>query len=229
MLARGTTPRNPPWVGLDRRGNGAAGLAQVGDLVGPVPGGGARGDRLRDRMQPRARLLRENLHELSLAAGAIVSAGVASLALKLIDQLAGWLLRPRARRWRTLAICPSTCGSGGRVAPGAVRAKGFSREQKGAHIGIALVHLAGVALAGGGRTSPATVGRRPGRAGADRDADRAAGGRCGAGARRWPSGHGTPGCSPIGGAGGRPGPGRWPGWWGDPGAGVAGVVTLESR
>ena len=90
--------------------------------------------------------LRENWYELSLAAGAIVSAGVAWLALKLIRQLGGFVVRPPSTALAHLAHLPSNVW----VAVQSVLVlfgADFSGEQNGARIGIAVVHLAGVALA----------------------------------------------------------------------------------
>ena len=89
---------------------------------------------------------RENWYELSLAAGAIVSAGVASLALKLIHQLGGFIVRPPSTALAHLAHLPANAW----VAVQSVLVlfgADFSGQQNGAQIGIALVHLAGVALA----------------------------------------------------------------------------------
>ncbi|MGH3203166.1 MAG: hypothetical protein ACRDP5_14085, partial [Streptosporangiaceae bacterium] len=51
--------------------------------------------------------LRENWYELSLAAGAIVSAGVASLALKLIHQLGGFAVRPPTTPFAHISHLPA--------------------------------------------------------------------------------------------------------------------------
>ena len=98
------------------------------------------------RMYRRRGSLRENWYELSLAAGAIVSAGVASLALKLIHQLGGFAVRPPSTALAHIGHLPSNVWvtvQSVLVLFGA----DFSGQQNGAHIGIALVHLAGVALA----------------------------------------------------------------------------------
>jgi len=98
------------------------------------------------RMYRRRGSLRENWYELSLAAGAIVSAGVASLALKLIHQLGGFAVRPPSTAFAHVSHLPSNVW----VAVQSVLVlfgADFSGEQNGARIGIALVHLAGVALA----------------------------------------------------------------------------------
>jgi hypothetical protein len=90
--------------------------------------------------------LRENWYELSLAAGAIVSAGAAWLALKLIHQLGGFAVRPPTTALAHIAHLPSNVW----VAVQSVLllfGADFSGHQNGARIGIALVHLAGVALA----------------------------------------------------------------------------------
>ena len=90
--------------------------------------------------------LRENWYELSLAAGAIVSAGVAWLALKLIRQLGGFVVRPPSTALAHLAHLPSNVW----VAVQSVLVlfgADFSGQQNGARIGIAVVHLVGVALA----------------------------------------------------------------------------------
>ena len=90
--------------------------------------------------------LRENWYELSLAAGAIVSAGVAWLALKLIHQLGGFVVRPPSTALADLAHLPSNVW----VAVQSVLVlfgADFSGQQNGTRIGIAVVHLVGVALA----------------------------------------------------------------------------------
>jgi hypothetical protein len=98
------------------------------------------------RMYRRRGSLQENWYELSLAAGAIVSAGVAWLALKLIHQLGGFAVRPPSTAFAHVAHLPANAW----VAVQSVLVlfgADFSGEQNSAHIGIAVVHLAGVALA----------------------------------------------------------------------------------
>ena len=98
------------------------------------------------RMYRRRGSLQENWYELSLAAGAIVSAGVAWLALKLIHQLGGFVVRPPTTAFAHVAQLPSNVWvevQSVLVLFGA----DFSGQQNGARIGIAVVHLAGVALA----------------------------------------------------------------------------------
>ena len=98
------------------------------------------------RVYRRRGRLRENWYELALAAGAIVSAGAASLALKLIHQLGGFAVRPPSTAFAHVAHLPSNAW----VAVQSVLVlfgADFSGAHNGAHIGIALVHLAGVALA----------------------------------------------------------------------------------
>jgi hypothetical protein len=98
------------------------------------------------RMYRRRGSLQKNWYELSLAAGAIVSAGVAWLALKLIHQLGGFVVRPPSAAFAHVAHLPSNVWvtvQSVLVLFGA----DFSGEQNGARIGIAVVHLAGVALA----------------------------------------------------------------------------------
>ena len=98
------------------------------------------------RMYRRRGSLQENWYELSLAAGAIVSAGVAWLALKLIHQLGGFVVRPPTTAFAHVARLPSNVWvevQSVLVLFGA----DFSGQQNGARIGIAVVHLAGVALA----------------------------------------------------------------------------------
>jgi hypothetical protein len=98
------------------------------------------------RVYRRRGSLRENWYELSLAAGAIVSAGVASLALKLIHLLGGFAVRPPTAALAHIAHLPANVW----VAVQSVLVlfgADFSGEPNGTRIGIALVHLAGVALA----------------------------------------------------------------------------------
>ncbi|HJY55025.1 MAG TPA: hypothetical protein VJ418_01440 [Streptosporangiaceae bacterium] len=98
------------------------------------------------RMYRRRGSLQENWYELSLGAGAIVSAGVAWLALKLIHELGGFVVRPPSTAFAHVAHLPSNVW----VAVQSVLVlfgADFSGELNGARIGIAVVHLAGVALA----------------------------------------------------------------------------------
>jgi hypothetical protein len=93
----------------------------------------------------RRRPLSQSWYELSLAAGAIVSAGVAWLALRLIHQFGGFVVRPPSTAFAHVAHLPSNVW----VAVQSVLVlfgADFSGEH-GARIGIAVVHLAGVALA----------------------------------------------------------------------------------
>jgi len=94
------------------------------------------------RMVRRRGRLADNWYELALAGGAIVSAGAASLALKLIHQLGGFAVRPPSTAFAHVAHLPSNVW----VAVQSVLVL-FGADFSGAHIGIALVHLAGVALA----------------------------------------------------------------------------------
>ena len=98
------------------------------------------------RVYRRRGTLRESWYELSLAAGAIVSVGAASAALKLIHYLGGFVVRPPTA---TFAVI-DTLYSNVWVAVESVLllfGADFSGEQLGPHAAIALVHLAGVALA----------------------------------------------------------------------------------
>ena len=98
------------------------------------------------RVYRRRGTLRESWYELSLAAGAIVSVGAASAALKLIHYLGGFVVRPPTA---TFAVV-DTLYSNVWVAVESVLllfGADFSGEQLGPHAAIALVHLAGVALA----------------------------------------------------------------------------------
>ncbi len=90
--------------------------------------------------------LADNWYELALAGGAIVSAGAASLALKLIHQLGGFAVRPPSTAFAHLAHLPSNVWVAVQTVLVLFGAD-FSGAHNGAHIGIALVHLAGVALA----------------------------------------------------------------------------------
>ena len=98
------------------------------------------------RIYRRRGSLAENWYELSLAAGAIVSAGVAWVALKVINRLGGFTVRPPAVALAHLAHLPANAW----VAVESVLVlfgADFSGGQRAAHIGLAVVHLAGVALA----------------------------------------------------------------------------------
>jgi hypothetical protein len=98
------------------------------------------------RMYRRRGTLRENWYELSLAAGAIVSAGAASVALKLIHRLGGFAVRPPGV---TFAYVDTMYHNVWVAVESVLLLFGgdFSGERLGAHAAIALVHLAGVALA----------------------------------------------------------------------------------
>ena len=90
--------------------------------------------------------LRKSWYELALAGGAIVSAGVAWLALRLIHQIGGFAVRPPAVAFAHVAHVPANVW----VAVKSVLllfGADFSGHPNGAHVGIAVVHLAGVALA----------------------------------------------------------------------------------
>jgi len=92
------------------------------------------------------RPLSESWYELSLAAGAIVSPVAASVALKLIHSLGGFVVRPPSATFAYV----DTLYSNVWVAVESVLVlfgADFSGEQLGPGAGIALVHLAGTALA----------------------------------------------------------------------------------
>jgi hypothetical protein len=94
----------------------------------------------------RHRPLSESWYELSLAAGAIVSPVAASVALKLIHYLGGFVVRPPSATFAYV----DTLYSNVWVAVESVLVlfgADFSGEQLGPQAGIALVHLAGTALA----------------------------------------------------------------------------------
>jgi hypothetical protein len=98
------------------------------------------------RVLRRRGRLADNWYELALAGGAVVSAGAASLALKIIHQLGGFAVRPPSTSLAHVAHLPSNVWvtvQSVLVLFGA----DFSGGRTGAHIGVALVHLAGVALA----------------------------------------------------------------------------------
>ena len=98
------------------------------------------------RIYRRRGTLADNWYELALAGGAIVSAGVAWLALKLIHQLGGFEVRPPAVALAHITHLPANVWVAVRSVLLLFGAD-FSGGQNGAHIGLALVHLAGVALA----------------------------------------------------------------------------------
>jgi hypothetical protein len=93
--------------------------------------------------------LRAYWFELSLAAGAIVSAGVASLAVRLIRQAGGYRIWPASASFATVE---NLSGHVWVTAESVLVLFGadFSHEKLGAGAAIALVHLAGVALAAWG-------------------------------------------------------------------------------
>jgi hypothetical protein len=96
--------------------------------------------------------LRENGHELTLAGGAIVSAGAAWLALKVIQALGGFEVRPPAVAFAHVSHLPANLWVAVRSVLLLFGAD-FADAQNGAQTAIAAVHLAGVALAvwGAGR------------------------------------------------------------------------------
>jgi hypothetical protein len=92
------------------------------------------------------RPLSESWYELSLAAGAIVAPVAAAVALRLIHYLGGFVVRPPSATFAyvdTLYTNVWVAVESVLVLFGA----DFSGEQLGLHAGIALVHLAGTALA----------------------------------------------------------------------------------
>jgi hypothetical protein len=97
------------------------------------------------RMVRRRGRLASNSCELALAGGAIVSAGAAWVALKLIHRLGGFAVRPPAVALAHVSHLPAN----GWVAVQSVLllfGADFSGQQNGAQVGIAVVHLAGVVL-----------------------------------------------------------------------------------
>ena len=105
--------------------------------------------RLYRRRDGLAGKLRESWYELSLAAGAIVSVKVAELALGLIRHAGGFKIWPPLQ---TFAVIASLYDNLWVSAQSVLVLFGadFSGRPLNAHAGIALVHLAGVALAGWG-------------------------------------------------------------------------------
>jgi hypothetical protein len=89
---------------------------------------------------------RESWYELALAAGAIVSVGVAAVTLKVIHYLHGFIVQPPTA---TFAIVATMYRNVWVAVESVLLLFGadFSGEQLGKHAAIALVHLAGVALA----------------------------------------------------------------------------------
>jgi hypothetical protein len=91
--------------------------------------------------------LRDSWYALSLAAGAVVSAGLAELAMRLIRQAGGFAVTPVENTFTPVAGLYSHVWvtiDNVLVVFGA----DFSGQQPGVGAGIAIVHLAGVALAG---------------------------------------------------------------------------------
>jgi hypothetical protein len=98
------------------------------------------------RMYRRGGALRENWYELSLTAGAILSAGAAAAALKVIHHLGGFTTRPPNVAFAVVHTMYSNVW----VAVESVLllfGGDFSGARLGPHAAIALIHLAGVALA----------------------------------------------------------------------------------
>jgi len=98
------------------------------------------------RIYRRRGTLADNWYELALAGGAIVSAGVAWLALELIHQLGGFAVRPPAVAFAHIAHLPANAWVAVRSVL-LLYGADLHAGQNSAQIGIALVHLAGVALA----------------------------------------------------------------------------------
>lgn len=108
--------------------------------------------RLARRRGPVREKARENWYELALAGGAIVSAGAAWLALKIIDTLGGFEVRPPAVAFAHVSHLAANVWVEARSVLLLFGAN-FSGQLNGAQTAIAAVHLAGVALAvwGAGR------------------------------------------------------------------------------
>jgi hypothetical protein len=98
------------------------------------------------RIVRRRGTVADNWYELALAGGAIVSAGAASLALKIIHRLGGFAVRPPAVAFAHVSHLPANVWVAVQSTVVLFGAD-FSGHQTGAQIGIAVVHLAGVALA----------------------------------------------------------------------------------
>jgi hypothetical protein len=90
--------------------------------------------------------LADNWYELALAGGAIASAAAAWIALKVITRLGGFVVRPPAVAFAHLGHLPANVWVEVRSVLLLFGAS-FSSQQNGAQVGIAVVHLAGVALA----------------------------------------------------------------------------------
>jgi hypothetical protein len=97
------------------------------------------------RIVRRRGALADNWYELALAGGAIVSAGAASLALKVIHRLGGFAVRPPAVAFAHVSHLPANVWVAAQ-STAVLFGADFSGKQNGAQIGIAVVHLAGVAL-----------------------------------------------------------------------------------
>ena len=98
------------------------------------------------RIARRRGALADNWYELALAGGAIVSAGAAWLALKVIRWLGGFAVRPPSVAFAHIAHLPANVWVAVQSTVVLFGAD-FSGKQDGAQIGIAVVHVAGVALA----------------------------------------------------------------------------------
>jgi hypothetical protein len=90
--------------------------------------------------------LSESWYELSLAAGAVISTAAAAIALKLIHYLGGFIVRPPTE---TFAYVDTLYRNVWVAVESVLLLFGadFSGEQLGPHAAIALIHLAGTALA----------------------------------------------------------------------------------
>ena len=90
--------------------------------------------------------LHEYWYELALGAGAVVSAGIAEVALRLIRQAGGFTVTPPDTMFSAVdAVASHLAITAESIL--VVFGADFSKQQLGPHAGIALVHLAGVALA----------------------------------------------------------------------------------
>ena len=127
--------------------------AQIADPLvtyeGVVPVLAVCAIRLYRRRGVGAEYLRDSWFELSLAAGAIVSVGAASLTVRLIRQAGGYRIWPTNN---SFAAIENLSGHVWVTVESVLVLFGadFSRQKLGAGAAIALVHLAGVALAGWG-------------------------------------------------------------------------------
>ena len=91
--------------------------------------------------------LRESWYALSLAGGSVLSVGIAELALRLIQRAGGFVVTPLDTTFASISSLSYHLAAAAESVL-IVFGADFSGDQLSAHAGIAVLHLAGVVLAG---------------------------------------------------------------------------------